>query len=111
MPKARRSRYQLPKPRQRSGHACLRASKDKFRLFDGIFGSSDEVLGALESGVDFEGRIAEIYQTCRTSSEIDGAFKQLQLDLDEQISREWPTPERNYLRTLTTKSEEGSGTV
>lgn len=26
----------------------------KFSLFDGVFGSSDEVLGSLESGVDFE---------------------------------------------------------
>lgn len=29
----------------------------KFRLFDGVFGSSDEVLGAIEDGVDFEKRI------------------------------------------------------
>ena len=27
---------------------------EKFRLFDGVFGASDEVLGAIESGVDFE---------------------------------------------------------
>ena len=27
---------------------------EKFRLFDGVFGASDEVLGALESGVDIE---------------------------------------------------------
>ncbi len=40
---------------------------EKFQLFDGIFGASDEVLGTIESGVDFERRIAEIYQTCRTS--------------------------------------------
>ena len=31
----------------------------KFQLFDGVFGASDEVLGAVESGVDFERRIAE----------------------------------------------------
>ena len=34
----------------------------KFRLFDGVFGASDEVLGAIESGVDFEKRILAIYQ-------------------------------------------------
>ncbi len=51
---------------------------EKFRLFDGIFGSSNEVLGALKSGVDFERRIAEIYQNCRTSTEIDKAFSRLQ---------------------------------
>ena len=59
--------------------------KDKFKLFEGVFGSSDEVLGALESGVDLEKRIAAIYQNCRTASEIDHAFNQLQLQLDETI--------------------------
>lgn len=59
---------------------------EKFRLFDGVFGSSDEVLGALESGVDFERRIAEIYQTCRTAPEIDLAFDQLRLELEEPIA-------------------------
>ncbi len=29
---------------------------EKFRLFNGVFGASDEVLGAVESGVDFEKR-------------------------------------------------------
>jgi superfamily II DNA or RNA helicase len=58
---------------------------EKFRLFDGIFGASDEVLGALESGVDFEKRIADIYQSCRTPAEIDAAFNALQAELEEQI--------------------------
>ncbi len=58
----------------------------KFRLFDGVFGASDEVLGALESGVDFERRIADIYQNCRHPSEIHTAFEQLQLDLAGEIS-------------------------
>ena len=58
---------------------------EKFRLFDGVFGSSDEVLGALESGVDFERRIAEIYQTCRAAEEIDRAFAELRAELEQQI--------------------------
>ena len=58
---------------------------EKFRLFDGIFGASDEVLGAVESGIDFEKRIAEIYQTCRTSEEIQAAFDEIQHELDEKI--------------------------
>lgn len=41
---------------------------EKFRLFNGVFGASDEVLGAIESGVDFEKRIASIYQKCRSSA-------------------------------------------
>jgi hypothetical protein len=40
---------------------------EKFRLFSGVFGASDEVLGAVESGVDFERRIVAIYQECRTT--------------------------------------------
>jgi adenine-specific DNA-methyltransferase len=58
---------------------------EKFHLFDGVFGSSDQVLGALESGVDVEQRIAEIYQECRSEAEIATAFARLQADLDEQI--------------------------
>ncbi|MDP2828231.1 MAG: SNF2-related protein [Sulfuricellaceae bacterium] len=58
----------------------------KFQLFDGVFGASDEVLGAVESGVDFERRIAEIYQTCRHPEAIHSAFEQLQLDLAGEIS-------------------------
>jgi superfamily II DNA or RNA helicase len=59
---------------------------EKFRLFDGVFGVSDEVLGALESGVDFERRIAEIYQSCRTPEQIAAAFDALQAELEEQIT-------------------------
>ena len=58
----------------------------KFKLFDGVFGASDEVLGAVESGVDFERRIAEIYQTCRHPEAIHTAFQQLQLDLAGEIN-------------------------
>ena len=58
---------------------------EKFKLFDGVFGASDEVLGVIESGVDIERRIAEAYQTCRTADEIQLAFDEIQHDLDEQI--------------------------
>lgn len=58
----------------------------KFRLFEGVFGSSDEVLGAIEDGVDFEKRILEIYQTCRGPEEIKAAFDELQNELSEQIN-------------------------
>jgi superfamily II DNA or RNA helicase len=58
----------------------------KFRLFDGVFGASDEVLGTLETGVDFERRIFEIYQGCRTNEEITAAFDTLQEELEEQIN-------------------------
>ncbi len=63
-------------------HELLR---EKFHLFEGVFGASDEVLGAIESGVDIERRIAEVYQKCRTTEEIETAFDTLQAELDEQI--------------------------
>lgn len=59
---------------------------EKFRLFSGVFGASDEVLGAVESGVDFEKRIAAIYQKCRTQEQIQFEFDQLQHELETEIS-------------------------
>jgi ERCC4-related helicase len=59
---------------------------EKFELFEGVFGASDEVLGAIESGVDFEKRIAGIYQRCRRPEEIQAAFDQLQLELSLEIN-------------------------
>ena len=58
---------------------------EKFKLFEGVFGASDEVLGALESGVDIERRIAAIYQKCRTREEIKASFEQLQLELQFEL--------------------------
>lgn len=58
---------------------------EKFNLFNGVFGASDEVLGSIESGVDFERRVLAIYQQCRTTDEIDAAFKQLQTEMEESI--------------------------
>jgi superfamily II DNA/RNA helicase len=60
--------------------------EQKFQLFDGVFGASDEVLGAIGSGVDFERRIADIYQNCRDTNEIKASFEQLQLDLSGEIN-------------------------
>ncbi len=59
--------------------------KEKFKLFDGVFGASDEVLGSIETGVDFERRINEIYQNCRKPEEIQNAFDKLQKELENKI--------------------------
>ena len=58
---------------------------EKFHLFDDVFGASDDVLGQADA-IDFEKRIWEIYQECRTEAEISAAFEKLQRDLQEQIS-------------------------
>lgn len=60
---------------------------EKFQLFNGIFGASDEVLGSISSGTDFEQRIAHIYQNCRSEEEIQTAFDQLKEELSSQIDK------------------------
>lgn len=72
--------------RNRADRRVLELLQTKLNLFDGLFGSSDEILGALESGIDFEKRILEIYQSCRLPEEIDQAFDELQATLGERIS-------------------------
>ena len=59
---------------------------EKFQLFDGVFGASDEILGTIGSGVDFEKRIAEIYQACRDPEEIAESFENLQNELSAEIN-------------------------
>jgi len=59
---------------------------EKFHLFEGVFGASDEVLGAIGSGVDFERRIATIYQQCREPDQIKAAFDSLQQELSFEIN-------------------------
>ena len=58
----------------------------KFNLFKGVFGASDEVLGAIERGVDIERSIFKIVQSARSHTDIDAAFDKLQEDLQAQIN-------------------------
>jgi superfamily II DNA/RNA helicase len=71
--------------RNQADRRVLELLTEKFNLFNGVFGASDDVLGSIESGVDFEKRILSIYQQCRTPAEIDAAFKTLQAEMDERI--------------------------
>ena len=73
---------------------------EKFSLFEGVFGASDEVLGAIESGVDFEKRIAAIYQRCRTPDQIKVSFDQLQLELSAQIDDAMTRTRRQLLENF-----------
>ena len=59
----------------------------KFQLFSGVFGASDEVLGAIGSGVDIERRIADIYRHCRLPADIKAAFAALQQELANEINQ------------------------
>ncbi len=73
---------------------------EKFQLFEGVFGASDEVLGSIESGVDFEKRIAAIYQRCRQPDEIKAAFDQLQLELSLEINESMTQTRRKLLENF-----------
>lgn len=72
----------------------------KFKLFEGLFGSSDEVLGSIESGVDFEKRISEIYQNCKTATEIKEAFDKLQEEYKEQINEKMVSARQTLLENF-----------
>lgn len=58
---------------------------EKLKLFEGVFGASDEVLGAISSSIDIEKRIYEIYQKCRTDAEIEQQFDKLQEDMKDAL--------------------------
>ena len=73
---------------------------EKLNLFSGVFGASDEVLGAIESGIDFEKRIIEIYQNCRTKEEIDTQFEALREEMDEQITAAMDSTRRQLLENF-----------
>ncbi|HCG56513.1 MULTISPECIES: SNF2-related protein [Brevibacterium] len=60
----------------------------KFQLFSSVFGASDEVLGAVEDGLDFEKRISDILTRCKTAGEIDTAFTELENQFAGEISKE-----------------------
>lgn len=73
---------------------------EKFKLFSGVFGASDEVLGAIESGVEFEKRIVAIYQTCRSVEEIETEFERLRAEMDESISTTMEDTRRKLLENF-----------
>lgn len=73
---------------------------EKFKLFDGVFGASDQVLGSIESGVDIERRIAQIYQECKTAEEIHKSFNLLQQELDENIQDKLKTTKQKLLENF-----------
>lgn len=73
---------------------------EKFKLFQGVFGASDEVLGAIERGVDIERRILEIVQSARNETEINAAFDQLQDELQAQISEQVLDARKRLLETV-----------
>ena len=71
---------------------------EKFQLFKGVFGASDKAIGLLESGSDFEKRITQIYQECKTSDEFVKRFDSLEKEIDRKRNKKM-----DELRGLITK--------
>lgn len=74
--------------------------EEKFKLFNGVFGSSDEVLGAIENGVDFERKVLSIYQDCRTAEEIEARFIQLQEEMKDSIDENMSKTRKQLLENF-----------
>lgn len=73
---------------------------EKFHLFQGVFGASDEVLGTIEDGLDFEKRISDILNRCRTAADIDFAFNELERQFESEISKEMATAKAKVFDNL-----------
>lgn len=72
--------------RNHADQRVLELLTEKFNLFSGVFGASDEILGRIESNIDFEKRVLSIYNTCRQPEEIENAFNALQKELEDAIT-------------------------
>lgn len=86
--------------RNAADQRVLELLSEKFQLFEGVFGASDEILGRIENGTDIERRIADIYDTCRTTAQIDAAFAALRAELETQIEERMRETEEALLSTF-----------
>lgn len=81
----------------RADERVFKLLNEKFKLFEGVFGASDEILGEIESGVDIEKRINYIYQQCRTNEEIDQEFNELQASRTVELKSQIKNTSRSVL--------------
>ena len=81
----------------RAEQRILELLQDKFKLFNGVFGASDQILGAIESGFDFERKIADIVRTCRTADQIEESFNILQDELSDKINKKMRDTRKDLL--------------
>jgi hypothetical protein len=74
----------------------------KFRLFDGVFGASDEVLGSIGNGVDFEKRIAGIYtNNAARQKKFKQPLMSYRKNLEVIFLKKYKKPEKFFWKTLT----------
>ncbi len=77
---------------------------EKFSLFNGVFGASDEVLGSIESGVDFEKRILAIYQESGLRRKSNPPSKSYRRRWMNTYGRAWTIRAGSCLKTSTRMS-------
>lgn len=74
---------------------------EKLKLFDGVFGASNDVLGAVEQlGVSFENRIHAILQSCRSEQEIQASFDALKKECEEKIEAQRRETQKAIIENL-----------
>ena len=81
----------------------LQLLTEKFQLFTSVFGASDEVLGQIEDGLDFEKNVAAILERCTTAEQIDAAFADLEARYAAQINREMKRTRKKVFDNLDPK--------
>ncbi len=73
---------------------------EKFHLFDGVFGASDEVLGTLVNGLDFEREVLRIVQECRTEEQAEFEFNVLTESIKDRIDADMAAARTKVLGEL-----------
>jgi hypothetical protein len=86
--------------RNEADKRVLELLTEKFKLFSGVFGASDEILGRVEGNIDFEKRVQQIYDSCRQPAEIRAAFDELQKELEDSISERVRETQAQLLETF-----------
>lgn len=73
---------------------------EKFHLFEGVFGASDEVLGSIQSGLAFEKEVLRIVQKSRTDEEAEAEFKILEEKLQDEINADIEAARKSVLEQM-----------
>ena len=74
--------------------------QNKLHLFEGVFGASDDVLGILTDGIDFEREVLRIVQTCRSVEEADREFDELTARIQDSIDADMEAARAKVLESM-----------
>lgn len=74
--------------------------EQKLHLFEGVFGASDEVLGILTDGIDFEREVLRIVQSCRSAEEADAEFDLLTARIQDSIDADLEEARAKVLESM-----------